>query len=61
MAWGPVRLIFLVLFIVRMDLASKPPLFPPSLVGGSLFTVLLLGGFPVVIYCGGSGIAFFFG
>ena len=52
-------LIFLILFLVDFDLVSKP-LFPPSLAGGPLFTVLILGGFPVVIYCGGSGIAFFF-
>ena len=59
--WGPVRMIFLILFIVRMDLVSKPPLFPSALDGGPLFAVLILGGFPVVIYFGWSGVAFFLG
>ena len=59
MVWGLVRLICLILFLVRMDLVSKPPLFPSSLGSGPLFAVFILGGFPVVIYFGGFGIAFF--
>ena len=58
MVWGLVRLKLLVLFLVRMDMVSKP-LFPAALDGGPLFAVFILGGFPVVIYFGGSEIAFF--